>query len=158
MKDREFMKDNRPRALYQQIKSYILEKIASEMGLKPGEHVFHSIIIHKDGNCPVQFSERFVNPVIAPDYLNQDFTLVTPSRYLLGLAPLQETEHIIEAILPDEKLQKALHIKESEPCLSLYRRTWSFGKVATRSRLVYPGSRYLLGGRFQPIPSPPMHT
>lgn len=122
-------------------------QIAGAMGLTEGAPVFHSIIVHRDHGVPVQYSDRFVNPAVAPKYLEQDFTAITPSEYLLSVAPIQELEHVIEAALPDVNLQAILEIGPDEPCLVLYRQTWSFNLVATKSRLTYPGSRYRLGGR-----------
>lgn len=126
------------------------EVTAAAMGLAAGQPVFHSVIVHKDRERPVQLSDRFVNPAIAPDYLDQDFTRITPNAYLTRVAPIQETEHVVEAILPDPRAQKLLRIPSTEPCLLLNRRTWSFGQVATKSLLLYPGSRYRIGGRFKP--------
>lgn len=124
-------------------------ELAREMGLPEGAGVFHSIIVHLDNGLPVQLSDRYVNPTVAPEFLQQDFTTMTPSEYLLRVAPLEEAEQVIEAAMPDAFSRKALKIRAGEPCLVLYRRTWSFGKVATRSRLIYPGSRFRLGGRFK---------
>lgn len=128
-------------------------ELAKSMELKPGSSVYHSIIVHKDRNTAIQFAERYVNPAIAPDYIKQDFTKITPSEYLLNVAPITEVEHVVEAILPDKKVQKILSIKSSEPCLLLLRRTWVKGIVATRNRFIYPGSRYRIGGRFTPSTS-----
>lgn len=123
--------------------------ISEKMHLDPGSSVFHSILLHMDRGVPVQYSERFVNPAVAPRYLDQDYTRITPSDYLLETAPVQEAEHVIEAIRLDETVQGWLAVEPDEPCLCLTRRTWSFDQVATYSRLVSPGSRYTLKGRFK---------
>ena len=123
--------------------------VAASMGLALDQPVFHSIIVHKDREQPVQLSDRYVNPAVAPDYLAQDFTRITPNEYLVKVAPIQETEHVIDAVLPDSTAQKLLNISATEPCLLLNRRTWSFGQVATKARLLYPGSRYRIGSRFR---------
>ena len=123
-------------------------QLAAAMGLAPGREVFHSIIIHRDNGLPVQYSDRYVNPAVAPGYLDQDFTVTTPSQYLLETAPIQEAEHVLEAARPEARVRKLLEIEADEPCLVLHRQTWSGGVVATRSWFVYPGSRYRLGGRF----------
>ncbi|MFH1135001.1 MAG: histidine utilization repressor [Pseudomonadota bacterium] len=122
---------------------------ARALGLEPGAQVYHSIIVHKDNGRPVQLSDRFVNPAAAPGYLDQDFTVITPNQYLQKTAPLDEAEHVIEAISPDKFTRKLLEIQVGEPCLLLRRRTWSQGVAVTCSRLIYPGSRYRLGGRFR---------
>ncbi len=123
-------------------------EIAEKMHLSAGDPVFHSILLHKDRDVPVQYSERFINPAVAPHYLEQNFTQITPSDYLLEVAPVQEAEHVIEAIVPEPSVRTHLDIKPDEPCLCLTRRTWAFDRVATYSRLVSPGDRYTLKGRF----------
>lgn len=122
--------------------------LAAEMGLKPYSPVYHSIIIHYDSDIPMQLADRFVNPAIAPDYLKQDFASTPPSEYLLKIAPEYSAEHVVEAMIPDAWVRELIDISESEPCLALTRKTWVKGEVATISKLIYPGSRYSLGGRF----------
>ena len=124
------------------------EDVAKQMRLTLDEPVFHSIIVHKDRGVPVQYSERFVNPKVAPEYLMQDFKKITPSDYLLNVAPVQQAEHIIEAVLSSNTVQKHLSIPVGEPCICLTRRTWSYDRVATYSRIISPGSRYKLVGKF----------
>ncbi len=127
----------------------IPDSIAQKMNIKVGDKVYHSIFIHSDEKVPVQYSERFVNPRVAPEYLKQDYSATTPSDYLLEVAPVQEAEHTIEAIIPKKEIQKYLQIAADEPCISLKRRTWSFDLVATFSTIIYPGSKYKLSGKFR---------
>lgn len=127
---------------------YLSLDIAGKMDLAEGDSVFHSILLHRDRGIGVQYSERYINPDVAPLYLEQDFMIITPSAYLLELAPIQEAEHIIEAITVNKAIQQHLKILPEEPCLSLTRRTWSFDRVATYSRIISPGSRYKLKGKF----------
>lgn len=124
------------------------KEIAKKMDLKPLDTVFHSIMVHKDRGVCVQHSERFINPEVAPDYLKQDFNVITPNEYLMEIAPVQQAEHIIEAVTCKKEIRKRLKIKPDEPCLSLTRRTWSFDMVATYSIIISPGSRYKLVGKF----------
>lgn len=126
----------------------VTKQIAQNMDLNLGDTIFHSIIIHKDRGICVQYSERFINPKVAPHYLNQDFKKITPSDYLLEVAPIQEAEHIIEAVNCSREIQECLKIQADEPCISLKRRTWSFDMVATYSIIISPGSRYKLVGKF----------
>ncbi|MBU1343311.1 MAG: histidine utilization repressor [Proteobacteria bacterium] len=126
----------------------ITVEIAQKMDLKVNDTIFHSIIVHKDRGVSIQYSERFINPKVAPHYLEQDFKKITPSEYLLEIAPVQEAEHIIEAVTCKKEIQKQLKIKPDEPCISLKRRTWSYDMVATYSIIISPGSRYKLVGKF----------
>jgi GntR family histidine utilization transcriptional repressor len=125
------------------------DEVAAALGLKAGDPVYHSAIVHEENGQPVQFEERWVNPIAAPGYLDQDFTRRTPYRFLMDSAPLTEVEHVLHAILPDVRLQRLLGVGPHEPCLLLARRTWSGSLVATRSLFVFPGARYSLGGRYQ---------
>ncbi len=125
------------------------QSIASTLGILRGGRIYHTILLHMDKDLPILYSDRYVNPAIAPEYINQNFEKITPNEYLKRIAPIEEAEHIVEAIIPVKKIRELLKIKKNEPCLLLHRRVWSLGKIATNSQLIYPGSRYRLGGRFR---------
>lgn len=124
-------------------------EILEQLELPAKSEVFHSLIVHRENGTPVQLEERWVNPVVAPRYLSQDFTLTTTHRYLVDCAAISEIEHVTHAVLPDERQSKLLKIGRTDPCLLLLRRTWTGRMVATYSRFMYPGDRYALGGRFK---------
>jgi GntR family histidine utilization transcriptional repressor len=125
-------------------------RLAAEFSVGAGAKLFHSVIVHYEDDVPVQLEERFINPAFAPDYLKQDFSAQTASRYLQNIAPAAEVEHVIHAILPDGRTRELLDIRREEPCLRLLRRTWvAEQKTATRSILTHPGSRYSLGSRYE---------
>lgn len=123
---------------------------AASLGLVTGQAVFRSVIVHKADGLPVQLADRYVNPAVAPDFIRQDFTRITPSQYLFQVGPLTQAEHIFEAILPDRRTRQLLKIRASEPCLLLHRRTWIREKVASKARLIHPGTRFKIGGVFTP--------
>lgn len=125
-------------------------ELARALELPPYSSVYHSVIIHKDNGIPIQLSSRFINPRIAPEYLAQDFTTITPNEYLLSLAPITSVEHVVEALIPEPWIRELLRINSAEPCLALYRKTWVGEVIATSSIFYYPGSRYTLGSRFTP--------
>jgi GntR family histidine utilization transcriptional repressor len=125
------------------------QEVRTIMSLPYEAPVFHSLLIHYDRDIPIQYADRFVNPTVAPDYMNQNFSNITPGDYLLKEVPLTEVEHIIEAITPEQEICHYLKIPKCEPCLLMRRTTWMHTVVATHSRLIYPGSRYRLRGRFR---------
>jgi GntR family histidine utilization transcriptional repressor len=124
--------------------------LAQQLGLESGAPVFHSLIVHHDNGTPLQCEDRYVNPVWAPDYLNVDFTRITPTHYLLEVAPLWEAQYTIQASTPTEQEAALLRIGVRDPCLVVVRRTVSRGIPITIARLVHPGTRYQLEGRFSP--------
>jgi GntR family histidine utilization transcriptional repressor len=126
------------------------EDLARAMDLEVGFSVFHCMVVHLEDGLPIQLENRYVNPAVAPDFLRQDFTKITPSEYLLETAPVTSAEHIIEALMPDRQIRKLLEMQAGEPCLVLHRRTWTHDLVATKGSFFYPGSRYRIGGRFKP--------
>ena len=134
---------------------HLLEKLkasaeqAAVFGLKPGAMLFHSVIVHCENGVAIQCEDRLVNPACAPDYLGLDFAQVTPTHYLLEVAPLSEARYTIEATLPGELEARLLGIARRDPCLVVKRLTFSRGVAVTSVRLTHPGSRYLLEGGFQ---------
>ena len=108
------------------------------------------MIVHLENGSPIQYEDRNINPAIAPQYLDVDFEQHTPSEHLLEVAPLQEVEHIVQAVMPSPEIRGALKMSDDEPCLLLRRRTWAAGQVATVAALYHPGTRYDLSGRFKP--------
>lgn len=126
------------------------EALAERLGLAPGAPVFHTLIVHHENDVPLQCEDRYVNPACAPGYLGVDFTRITPTHYLLDVAPLWEAQYSIEASAPTPEEARLLRIGRDEACLVVVRRTVSKGVPITLARLVHPGSRYQIDGAFRP--------
>jgi GntR family histidine utilization transcriptional repressor len=126
------------------------DAVAQRLGLAAGAPVFHTLIVHFEDGVALQCEDRFVNPASAPEYLQNDFTQVTPTQYLLQVAPFWEAQYSIEAALPTAREARLLGIGRDEPCLVVQRRTVGKEVPITTARLVHPGSRYLLQGEFKP--------
>jgi GntR family histidine utilization transcriptional repressor len=124
--------------------------LAEDFGVAARSELYCSVIVHFENDRPIQLEDRYVLPKLAPDYLKVDFNRTTPYDYLIKAAPLQEAEHLLRAVMPDERTRKLLTMKRDEPCLLMIRRTWTAGQIASVARLYYPGSRYELSGRFRP--------
>lgn len=125
-------------------------ELAESFGITAGTELFYSSIVHHENARPVQLEERYVLPALAPHYMSVDFTRTTPHDYLIEVAPLQQAEHSLRAVMPDDRTRRQLDMKRGEPCLLVIRRTWSAGQVASVAHLYYPGPRYEMTGRFRP--------
>ena len=123
--------------------------LAEEFEGKLSDRLFHIVIVHGENAVPVQLEDRYVSATVAPDFLRQDFSQLTPTAYLLSIAPVDELEHTVEAALPTYDQQRHLGIAALEPCLVLRRRSWSRGLVVTAVTLTYPASRYALYSRYR---------
>lgn len=113
-----------------------------------GDELFRSLVVHSDDQVPVLLEDRWVDPELVPDYLQQDFGVTTAHDHLMAIAPPSEIEHIVEAVAPGREECRLLKIGPHEPCLLLRRRTWWKKRVVSAVRLLYPGTRYRLEGRF----------
>lgn len=130
----------------------VLEEVQAEPGLATllqlpqGSKVWHSVITHFENGHAVQVEDRYVNPVLVPLYLKQDFTALTPHEYLCEVTPLTEASHQIEAVMPTKQQQQWLDMPLAEPCLQIQRRTWTREGMVSQAVLTHPGSRFRLGG------------
>ena len=123
--------------------------LATDFDIRAKAELFFSAIVHYEDRLPIMLEERHVLPRIGPDYLKIDFGRMTPHEYLMRAAPLQQAEHVLRAVMPDERIRGLLAMKRREPCLLIMRRTWTVGTIASVARLHYPGSRYEMAGRFR---------
>lgn len=130
--------------------------LAHEFETSEGATLFHVVMVHEENGIPVQLEDRYVNPLVAPLFLKQDFTETTPTAYLVATASVDELEHTVEAIMPTPETRRLLAITANEPCLALQRRSWSAGHVVTVASFTYPASRYALYSRNKPGSHP--HT
>jgi GntR family histidine utilization transcriptional repressor len=122
------------------------QQLTEKLELRPGATLFHSLILHLESGKPIQLEDRFVCPMLARDYLDQDFTKITPNVYLTKVAPLHTAEHVVRAIMPSPATRKLLKIPMNEPCLLIRRRTWTKGRPVSLAELTHPGSKYELIG------------
>jgi len=123
--------------------------VAKQFGIPAGSKLFHSRLLHLADGKPLQLEDRFVDPTCAPDYLGIDFQVEIPHQYLMRTAPLQRTEHVIEAETANKRLAALLHVAAGDPLLVLSRRTWSRDRVASFARLTHPAARYRFVGTFR---------
>lgn len=126
--------------------------VAVWLGLIPGQPVFHIVSVHLENGVPVQLENRYVNPKMVPDFMEQDFGRATPGEYLLASIPADLVEHVVDAVMPTDEQARILSMPVTEPCLQLTRRTWSRDVPVTWVRCLHPASRYSLGSRFKPGP------
>lgn len=129
-------------------------EVASSLQMTVGDTVFHTVCLHRENGLPVQLEDRYVNPGLVPDFMSQDFAHTQPGEYLLRTVPLEQIEHIVDAILPSPEQAQQLEINHTDACLVLTRRTWTQGSTSpvTYVRCIHPGARYRLGSRFRADP------
>jgi GntR family histidine utilization transcriptional repressor len=120
------------------------DEVALRLGVRLGTRVFHTILVHRENDVPIQLEERFVNPKWVPDYLDTDFSRHTPNEVLVAACPISDVEHVVEAVLADAQTAAWLGTTTATPCLLMIRRTWSDEHLVSYARLTHPGDRYKL--------------
>lgn len=123
---------------------------AAALQTDEGAALMHAKLVHYESGIPIQLEDRYVLSSFAPDFLRQDFSVITPSAYLSSVSPLQEAEHVVRAAMPDAETRQELDIADGEPCLVVSRRTWAHGRPVSFARLYHPGSRFELSGHYAP--------
>lgn len=123
--------------------------VAAWLDLRPGESAFHTVCLHLENDVPVQLEDRYVNPRVVPHFLEQDFSTIPPSEYLVRNVPFDQIEHVVDAVLPTAEQAERLDMPPADPCLLLTRRTWTRTVPVTMVRCLHPASRYRLGSRFR---------
>ena len=122
--------------------------LAGQFELTAGSTLFRSVVVHFENDLPIQVEDRSVNPELAPDYMQLDFSKTTANEYLTKVAPLQGVRYCIEAVMPPAEIAQMLQIGEHQPCLVLRRKTLSMGQVASVAKLWHPADRYQFTGSF----------
>jgi GntR family transcriptional regulator, histidine utilization repressor len=124
------------------------EFLAAQFNVSLKYPLFHSVVVHFENEFAIQVEDRYVNPVIAPEYMTHDFQSHTPNEYLMQVAPLQAVHFTIEACMPPAHISKMLNCTDSEPCLVLKRQTYSQSHTASYATLWHPATRYKFAGNF----------
>lgn len=131
--------------------------VAEALRVEPGTKVFRLLVVHRENAAPIQLEDRHVLASFAPDCLEVDFARTTPSAWLSRIAPLQEAEHKVRAVMPDGQVREQLEMAGQEPCLLVIRRTWidrwadrrADRRAVSYARLWHPGSRFELTGHIR---------
>jgi len=109
--------------------------------------------LHFAKDAPFCHEERLINLGVVPEAEAQDFTALSPGRWLQRQVPWSTAEHKIYALAADAPLARKLDIKVSSPCLVVQRRTWNAQGVVTFVRFTYPADKHAVLARFPPATS-----
>ena len=103
-------------------------------------------IIHFADGEPIQFEERWVDAKKVPEFIEQDFSVVNTSDYLIAKSPLERGSYTIRALAAPDEIADFLQIAPQSPTLVLRRQTYSAGQVVTFVKMWHAGDRYQFSG------------
>ncbi len=124
------------------------EALATAFALPQGTVLYHSVVLHFENGEPIQVEDRYVNPAVAPDYIDAHFAQETPSAYLMREAPLSSVQFAIEACAAPDEIAAWLQIGAGDAALVLRRRTFSEDDVASVVVMWHPSDRFQFTGSF----------
>jgi len=55
-------------------------RMAAQFESREIRTLFHSVVVHFENELPIQVEDRYVNPDLAPDYMQLDFTQTTANE------------------------------------------------------------------------------
>ena len=105
---------------------------------------------HRSDDTVLQLEERLINVDAAPGVLREKFIRTSPNRWLIRHVPWTQAEHTILARTARGRIAELLDVKPGTACLVVERRTWNGATPVTFARLLHPGERHRLVGRFEP--------
>lgn len=102
--------------------------------------------MHFDRDKAVQWQQVFVNPEVAPAFLKQKFVKVVPDEYLEWIAPSDQVDSQVSAVLAKPSQRRALGLTEDShsACLQVTRRCKRHSSLVSFSTLVHPANLYPL--------------
>ncbi|WAI87147.1 Mannosyl-D-glycerate transport/metabolism system repressor MngR [Psychrobacter sp. SC65A.3] len=130
-----------------------LEKVVETSESKEGKSIdseaavlYEVKIIHFADGQPIQFEERWVDALKVPEFIEQDFSVVNTSDYLIAKSPLERGSYTIRALAAPDEIAALLQITAQSPTLVLCRQTYSAGQVLTFVKMWHAGERYQFSG------------
>ena len=123
------------------VSSYSEDTCISEIAV-----LYEVKIVHFADGQPIQFEERWVDAKKVPQFLEQDFSVVNTSDYLIAKSPLERGSYTIRAVAAPDEIANALQVAPQSPTLVLRRQTYSAGRVLTFVKMWHAGDRYQFTG------------
>lgn len=120
--------------------------IKAEKGGDEAAVVYEVKVIHFADGQPIQFEERWVDAKKVPAFIEQDFSVVNTSDYLIAKSPLERGSYTIQAVAAPDEIAEALQVAPQSPTLVLHRQTYSAGQVLTVVKMWHAGDRYQFSG------------
>lgn len=120
----------------------IAGEFVARMGLKEGDEVFRSYMIHRENGIPVLLEDRYVNPALLPDYLDQDFSKTSVENYFRSELNMLSYNHQLIACTSNPEIHHFLELDQPQPCIQIVRRTWSGNRIVSVARLFYVSQRH----------------
>jgi GntR family histidine utilization transcriptional repressor len=125
---------------------------AAPIGLAAGEALLLTVRHFADGE-PLQIEQRLINLAAVPAARDELFQTLPPGSWLIRNVGWSDAEHVILAEGAPPEIARLLRVAAGSACLVVERRTWEEGTPITWARLLHPGDKRRLIGRFRSAPT-----
>jgi GntR family histidine utilization transcriptional repressor len=115
-----------------------------------GTYLRHITGIHQGQDGPFAFEDRLISLDSVPEARDADFTIQSPSVWLIRSIPWTQARHRISAIGASSEISSNLGIPRHTPCLLVERWTWRTGEPVTYVCQTFRGDRFDLVANFTP--------
>ena len=115
-----------------------------------GTQLLHVTGVHQGKDGPFAFEDRLISLASVPEAADADFTIASPSTWLIRTVPWTQARHRISAIGASAEVSTHLAIPRHTPCLLVERWTWRTGEPVTYVCQTFRGDRFDLVATFTP--------
>ena len=115
-----------------------------------GTSLRHLTGIHHGQDGPFAFEDRLISLASVPEAGDADFTIQSPSAWLIQSVPWTQARHRISAVGASSEVSTHLAIPRHTPCLLVERWTWRTGVPVTHVCQTFRGDRFDLVATFAP--------
>ena len=116
----------------------------------PATPLRHVTGIHHGADGPFAHEDRLISLAAVPKAREADFTIGSPSAWLLLSVPWTQARHKISAIGASAEIAAHLAVPRGTPCLLVERWTWRAGAPVTYVSQTFRGDRFDLVATFTP--------
>jgi GntR family histidine utilization transcriptional repressor len=120
---------------------------AETFGIKPGETLFHAIVLHHEDGVPLELENRLIAPRFLPNAMAVDLGTMTLFSRMMLVRPHREGSEAVNAVMGSDDERRLLQLAPDIPCIEIVRCAWSADGVATQARMLRPGNRTRMEGR-----------
>jgi GntR family histidine utilization transcriptional repressor len=146
------------KAIAERTGSYRFDLIGSEFhkddghsgNFPSGTQLRHVAGIHQGQDGPFAFEDRLISLESVPEARAADFTIQSPSSWLVRSVPWTQARHRISAVGANAEVSAHLAIPRHTACLLVERWTWRTGEPVTYVCLTFRGDRFDLVANFTP--------
>ena len=104
--------------------------------------LLHVCAVHFSGDVPYAFEDRWIDPRIVPDALNESFETISANEWLLKHTPYTHGEIVFAATSATHEEGSILECPEKSALFMIDRVTWDGEAAVTKVRVLYgPGHK-----------------